>query len=233
MVDAKAAVDLAKGWTTVPPLETVEVTSRNLGAGIPDLPSSGASNPIAHTLSVNTGIEFIEFVEVRASFAHPSFRDLEIELVSPSGQTSRLVSHYDADPLVSVNAGVRFGAANHLGADPNGPWTLRVADKIDNDRSGILESWTIKVYGHVLTPAMPTLDAVTPGEGSLTVSWTAPAARGAQVTSYDLRYIPTSADETDSASWTVVEGVWTANAGGDLEHTLAGLVGDTPSTMCR
>ncbi len=228
VVDAKAAVDLAKGWTTVPPLETVEVTSRNLGAGIPDLPSSGTSNPIAHTLSVNTGIEFIEFVEVRASFAHPSFRDLEIELVSPSGQTSRLVGHYDADPLVSVNTGVRFGAANHLGADPNGPWTLRVADRIDNDRSGVLESWTIKVYGHVLTPAMPTLDAVTPGEGSLTVSWTAPAVdRGTRVTSYDLRYIPTSADETDSASWTVVEGVWTASAGGDLEHTLTGLVGDT------
>ena len=228
VVDAKAAVDLAKGWTTVPPLETVEVTSGNLSTRIPDLPSSGASSATAHTLSVNTGIEFIEYVEVRASFAHPSFRDLEVELVSPSGETSRLLSYHDADAPVSVNSRVRFGAASHLGEDPNGLWTLRVADRIDNDRSGTLESWTIKVYGHMLTPAMPTLDAVTPGEGSLTVSWSAPAVdRGAQVTSYDLRYIPTSADETDNANWTVVEGVWTARPGGDLEHTLTGLVGNT------
>ena len=86
VVDAKAAVDLAKGWTTVPPLESREVASGNLNTGIPDLPSSGAPRAVTRTLSVNTGIEFIEFVEVRASFAHPSFRDLEIELVSPSGR---------------------------------------------------------------------------------------------------------------------------------------------------
>ena len=228
VVEAKAAVELAKGWTTVPPLETVEVASGNLNAGSPDLPPSGATDTVTRTLSVNTGIEFIEFVEVRASFAHPSLRDLEIELVSPSGETSKLLRYYDSDELIPVNSEVRLGAAKHLGENPNGLWTLRIADKIDNDLSGALESWTIKVYGHMLTPAMPTVDAVTPGGGSLTVTWTAPAVdRGMQVTSYDLRYIPTTDDETDDANWTVVEDVWTISSGGNLEHVLTGLVGNT------
>ena len=228
MVDAKGAVDLGKSWTTVPPLETVEAESGNLNTGIPDLPSSGFSRTVTRTLSVNTGIEFIEFVEVRASFAHPSFRDLEIELVSPSGTTSNLLRNYDSDDLIPLNGEFRLGSAKHLGENPNGLWTLRVTDKIDNDRSGSLESWTIKVYGHMLTPTMPTLDAVTPSGGSLNIAWTAPAvSRGTGVASYDLRYIPTTADETDNANWTVVEDVWTASPGGNLEHVLTGLVGNT------
>ncbi len=228
VVDAKAAVDLAKGWTTVPPLESQEVSSGNLNTGIPDLPSSGASRAVTRTLSANTDIEFIEFVEVRASFAHPSFRDLEIELVSPFGKTSKLVSHYDAEDLIPLNGEIRFGAAKHLGENPNGLWTLRITDKIDNDWSGALESWTIKVYGHRLTPAIPTVDSATPGGDSLTVAWKAPAVnRGTGITSYDLRYIPTTADETDDNNWTIVENVWTSSPGGSLEHVIAGLVGNT------
>ena len=46
----------------------------------------------------DTDIGFIEYVEVRAEFKHPSFRDLEIELASPAtGSSVMLVSHYDAD----------------------------------------------------------------------------------------------------------------------------------------
>ena len=228
VVDAKGAVDLAKSWATVPPLESLEAASGNLNAGIPDLPFSGGGRTVTGTLSVNTGIEFVEFVEVRASFAHTSLRDLEIDLVSPSGQTSRLLRPYDSDELIPLNGEVRLGAAKHLGENPNGLWTLRVTDKLGNNRSGVLESWTIKVYGHMLTPDIPTLDAVTPSGGSLTVAWTAPAVnRGAGVTSYDLRYIPTTADETDNANWTIVEDVWTASPGGNLEHVLTGLVGNT------
>ena len=228
MVDAKAAVDLAKGWTTVPPLESQEVSSGSVNAGIPDVPSSGFTRTITRTLSVNTGIEFIEFVEVRASFAHPSFRDLEIELVSSSQKTSKLLSYYDSDDLIPLNGEIRFGAAQHLGENPNGRWTLRVTDKINSDWSGTLESWTIKVYGHMLTPAAPTVDSVMPSGNSLTIAWRSPAVnRGTGITSYDLRYIPTAADETDDDNWTVVENVWTTTPGGYLEHVITGLVGNT------
>ena len=228
VVDAKAAVDLADGWTTVPRLESEGATSGNLNARIPDAPSSSSPRTITRTLTVNTDIGFTEFVEIRAKFGHSSFRDLEVELLSPSGKTSKLLSYYGPDYPIPLNGEIRFGAAKHLGENPNGRWTLRITDKINNDWSGTLGSWTIRVYGHMLTPAAPTVDSVIPGGDSLTIVWSPPAVnRGEGVTSYDLRYIPTTADEADGDNWTVVEDVWTATPGGYLEHMVAGLVSNT------
>ncbi len=79
----------------------------------------------------------------------------------------------------------------------------------------------------VSSPGAPTVDAVTPGTGSLAVSWTTPSDHGGSViTAYDLRYIETSADETVDSNWTVEDDVWTTG-GGTLEYTLTGLTGGT------
>ena len=73
----------------------------------------------------------------------------------------------------------------------------------------------------------PTIGAVTPGGGSLAISWTAPSSDGGSaVTAYDLRHIETAADETDDSNWTVVDDVW-ATGGGNLQYTLTGLTGGT------
>ena len=62
---------------------------------------------------------------------------------------------------------------------------------------GILDSWSITVYGHERTPGPPTVDSVTAVGESLTVAWTAPAqTAGSVVSSYDLRHILSDADET-------------------------------------
>ena len=70
------------------------------------------------------------------------------------------------------------------------------------------------------------MDSAAAGPGSLMVAWTAPeqTARGA-VTSYDLRHVQTAVEETEDSSWTLVEDAWTSATGGDLEYTIAGLVG--------
>ena len=157
-----------------------------------------------------------------------SFRDLEIELVSPSGAVSRLAESFDTRSnelgVVPVRGGFRFGSARHLGEDPNGQWQLRVTDRVQGT-GGTLRSWSLRVYGHQAVPGPPTLDAVTAGAGSLTVTWAAPdgAARGA-VTSYDLRHVQTAVEVEDS-DWTLVEDAWTSDAGGNLVYTIAGLVG--------
>ena len=74
----------------------------------------------------------------------------------------------------------------------------------------------------------PTIVAVEVGGGYLAVSW---AARDefaeARTGSYDLRYIPTAADETADANWTVVENVPTYSADGKLQYTIAGLSAGT------
>ncbi len=235
VVDALAAVDLARGWTAVPPLESYGASSMSSTV----IPNPGSSGPVTVTseVTVNTDIGFTEFVEVRADFFHTSFRDLEIELVSPLGVISRIAVPFNTRPYTETEEGltrtfyveldglIRFGSAKHLGEDPNGRWTLRIADHYAN-RGGILRSWTIKVFGHKSRPGAPTLDTLTPGLGSLTAAWSAPADIGSSpVTSYDLRYILQNADETVETNWTTIEGVWTDAVSGNLEYVVSSLSG--------
>ena len=73
----------------------------------------------------------------------------------------------------------------------------------------------------VTVPGAPASPLVTPGAGSLSIAWSAPADDGgADVTSYDLRYISSDATDKADANWTVEEDVWSSGA---LEYTLDGL----------
>ena len=68
----------------------------------------------------------------------------------------------------------------------------------------------------VITGVIPrTLDTpiirtpIVAGDHSLTVTWRAPIeTRGLTPITYDLRYIPTDADETVEANWTLVDSIW-------------------------
>ena len=172
VVDAKAAVDEAKMWVNLPPLESAEV-----------------EDSTSTTINLSTDIEFIEFVEVRANFRHPSFRDLEITLRSPGGTATKLLSHYETNEPIPLNGEFRFGASQFLGEAPSGNWTIETTDMVSNTHSGTLDSWTLRVYGHGPTPFAPTIDTVTAGEESLTVAWTAPAqTRGGGIIAYDVLY---------------------------------------------
>ena len=218
VVDAKAAVDAAKTWVTLAPLEIAEVmSSATLKRSIPDGSETGTSP----TLTLSTDLEFIEFVEVRAKFSHPSFRDLEIELTSPNPSTTKtmLLSHYESEEAIPLNSTIRFGASQFLGENPSGTWTLTIRDKISGE-SGSLDSWTLKVYGHKPTPQAPTIDTVTQGEESLTVAWRAPSAtRGSAITAYDLRYKDENGDEE------IEQNKGTENPDGTWQYEITGLTG--------
>ncbi len=240
VVDAKAAVDLARGWTNVPPLESASAASRS--ATVIPPPSGSTPRTVTTTLTLNTGIGFTEFVEINADFRHTSFRDMEVELVSPSGAVSKLAvpfntRYYYTDELclspisggvfqcpyfIPLNGEFRFGSARHLGEDPNGVWTLRLTDHLP-ELGGTLRSWSIKVYGHVSRPGAPDITTpITAGAGSLTLAWSAPDETGGPaIIAYDLRHIESAASDKSAANWTVVEDVWTGS--GPLEYTLSGL----------
>ena len=233
VVNAQGAVDLAKRWTNLPVTQQVTEFSEVLNAEIPDAPAIGAPERVTHTLTVDSVIGFTEFVEVTAYFSHGSFRDLEIELESPSGAVSSLAVPFDSygafGLLVPLHGSHQFGSARHLGEDPNGEWKLHVTDHI-NVFDGTFIGFGITVYGHERAPGVATLDSVTvhPGGGMLDVAWTAPDETGdSDISSYDLRYIPIDADETDPANWTILEGVWPADAGGELEYTVTELADGT------
>ena len=232
MVDAKAAVDLARGWVSLPPFKSLAVESDELNMDVPDSPASAESMTIESSLSLNTNIGFVEFVEINVTLNHDSFRDLGIELVSPTGTVSRLVGPFDTlndDPYIAfvpVQGKLRFGSARHLGEDPNGEWKLRIRDHIPS-KSGELTSWSVTFYGHESTPHPPIVDWITTGDESLAVGWLSPRRTGGSpVTAFDLRYSLASGDETVDSLWTVVEDAWTAQLGGKLEYTITGLVGE-------
>ncbi len=216
VVDASAAVDLAFDWETLPPLqETTTESFDNLSLNIP------LNGSMSYPLTVNTGMTFTEFVEVNAHFRHPSFRDMEIELVSPWGETSKLLSHYESEEAITLSGEIRLGSAKHLGEAPGGEWTLRITDRLDNGKSGTLESWAITVYGHSPTPGVPINLAVTPGAEALTATWDEPRVTRGAITSYDLRYTRTGGRES-----ILVENL-RFGSGDRLSHTITGLAGGT------
>ena len=162
MVDAGAAVDLAKRWITAPPLQESSVSSGATGTTIPAPRGSGPTT-VTTSLTLNSDIRFTEFVEVETDFDHTSFRDMDIELESPSGAVSKLTVPYDTRDLIDdegntldirLDGAFRFGSARHLGEDPSGEWKLHLTDTIA-PRGGTLRSWSIKVYGHSGTPTIP------------------------------------------------------------------------------
>ena len=224
-VDAGAAVALANRWTNVAPMRTGEVTSDD---GEVAITTFGTPSTQTVTFS-DSDVDFIEFVEITVDLDHLSFRDLKIELESPSGATSVLVHSaqlrfflfgIDFGPLKYTQEGtIRFGSAKHLGENPDGEWTLRITDELLTDWDGTLKNFRLKVYGHTPAPgSVATPSATTVGD-ALRVTWTAPGASTAPANSYDVRYIPSHADKADP-NWTVVTGVWTA---GDLSYDLTGL----------
>ncbi len=241
VVDAKAAMDLAAGWTSLPPLPPLTEESQASGdvnLAVPDLPSSGTPTSVTAGITMGAQVQSTEFVEIHLNLTAAAFRDLEIELVSPSGTVSVLSPYYLVGPgecrslfgilpgKCNLDGSVRLGSAKHLGEDPAGDWTLRITDHVHGGAAARLNAWNLTVYGHRTSPAAPAIDAVAAGGESLSVAWTAPADTGTSaITAYDLRSILTSADETVDANWTVVQDAWTTGSG-DLAHVVTGLTGN-------
>ena len=232
LVDVGAAVELAREWVSVPELEIGGTSSDKISSVIPDAPLDDSPTTVTSTLNLETNVGFVEFVEVNIEIRHRSFRDLDIELVSPAGAVSRLVVRHDTSTdlftyadFVPLYGSFRFGSARHLGEDPNGVWTLRVTDRI-NAGEGTLESWDISVYGHAPEPDAPEVDLIGSGRGTLAVAWTAPAdTSDFDVIAYDLRHKRAEDNAEYIANWAIFRDVWTASAGGNLEHEITGLAG--------
>ena len=220
VVDAKAAVDLADGWTTLPPMKIAKEGSGEVDLAIPDPVTDGEPTQVTSTITMDAYVEFVEFVEVNVAFTHESYRDLEIELVSPSGAVSILSVPYRSYKPFEWDSSFRFGSARHLGEAATGTWTLRVKDWI-NGNDGTLQSWNLRIFGHGSLPGVPAIESLTSGGTTLAVTWTAPEDAGdSTITAYDLRSIKTDASDKAAANWTVVDDAWTS---GNLEYILTGL----------
>ena len=111
--------------------------------------------------------------------------------------------------ITGLSGGVKYEFQLRAHNDSGqGPWSQAEAE----------EPTTVK-------PAAPAITDVTRGDSTLAVVWTAPAdTGGAPITAYDVRYIETSADETDDSNWTVRDNAWRS---GDLQYVIRSLTNAT------
>ena len=231
VVDAHAAVTLAEDWKLVLPWREFSVESAEEVA-IPDRSSSSGITTVSSSIFLDHHVDFIEYLAIEVTMTHTRYRDLRIELVSPTGATSELVQSAPGGSLFGIlgpvsfsNSTFRFGSARHLGENAAGKWTLRIRDEV-RPYAGRLHAWKLTAYGHGHSPGAPRIKTAAPGNAAVTgtVIWEAPQETGgSDVTSYDMRYIPSNASgKNDPANWTVQEGVWSDGA---LSHALTGLAG--------
>ena len=148
IVDAGKAVEMAGGWVNLPPpAPYMEVRNRNLNLEL------SADNPVINSsISVQSDINFIEYVEIPIIWTHPQVQNLSVKLISPSGTTSNLIMQStaqisDADKIISINRGLwHFGSSRHLGEDASGVWKLRFEDT--RATTGTLVEWGVRIRGY-------------------------------------------------------------------------------------
>ena len=102
----------------------------------------------------------VEHATVTLDINHPDRGELEIDLISPAGTTSRLAETHTSgyrDPATGAlvttprdeNANYpnwTFSTVHNWGEDSRGLWTLRVADR-KKENFGLLNSATLTLYG--------------------------------------------------------------------------------------
>ena len=184
VVDAHAAVELAETWTNVPSMVT---ETRVSAEDAFQIPSPGQS--ISRSVKFGGAIEFVEFAHVNTEFRTSRFRDLRVELISPSGTEVLVVP---AAPSTSgttpLNSFFRFGVAGLLGEPAEGAWTLKITN-MGSTRPGSLENWSIRLFGHGTKTVTPTLTDVVVNGYTLTATWTPQEHAGAgEVIGFDLQY---------------------------------------------
>jgi kexin len=147
VIDADAAVTLAKTWVNVGAQVTLATATATPNVPIPDNNATFITDTITVAAS---GIGRIEFVEINFNTNHTYMGDLEITLTAPSGTVSRLNEVHgcagNACPLSGSTW--RFGSARHLGEAANGNWTLAVRDLGPLD-TGTFQSWQLTFYGRL------------------------------------------------------------------------------------
>lgn len=157
LMDAHRLVSLSKNWTSVPSQIKCIVSHPQTNR---DIPSSGA-------LLVNTSLDdiripcpgkminFLEHVQVRVNLTFTRRGDLEMNLTSPQGTTSRLTHHRPRDnsPAATTLANWTILTLHHWGENPSGVWTLTLKNsQLDYHNTGVLFNWELVLYGTTADP---------------------------------------------------------------------------------
>jgi proprotein convertase subtilisin/kexin type 2 len=153
LVDAAAAVALAKNWTNVGTFQQQYQPTGGVQTANATIPSNGASAATSSIIVASSSVSSIEFISVDVNITHGNWGDLDI-ILKKNGNNfqSNLAKNHtclNESGITSVCAqsSWTFGVARHLGESPVGTWTIEVWDKKNNGFSGTLNSWRLRFHG--------------------------------------------------------------------------------------
>ncbi len=151
LVDARAAVALAENWDFQHTSANITSTSATWtgNIAIPD------NSPAGITINLNIPTDIVvEMAELTITATHDYLADLEVELVSPGGTSSIVLSQGGGlgggHGISVVNTDWTFFSRAFLGESSAGTWQLRVRDLVDLD-TGSISNVELVLHGVPIT----------------------------------------------------------------------------------
>ncbi|MCC5815648.1 MAG: S8 family serine peptidase [Leptospira sp.] len=148
-VNADAAVDMAVAYSNHLPaggLLTETASSGVISVAVPDNSATGITSTLS--MSNNRTIEQVQITISATRSTTEGNQDLALELTSPSGTKSVLLTNRNG---LGANANLndtRFRSNAFYGERSAGVWTLRVIDGWAGAPIYTLTNWTLTVHGH-------------------------------------------------------------------------------------
>lgn len=139
MVDAFAAVNMARTWTNLEPESHVSISKNGLDLPIPDDGSAEVEFDFFEEANKR-----IEHVLVKLDISHTRRQDLECVLISPSGVESRLTESFVGGAEDGID--YTFLTNFNWGEDSVGVWRVRVYDRVAGT-TGTINSIEVTIYG--------------------------------------------------------------------------------------
>lgn len=143
VIDARAAVRLAETWTKTS-TSTNEATVSGSFSQQTRIADVGASE---FKINLGSGVS-VETMTLDFDGWHGRVSDLTIELISPAGTRSVVLSGKNNDAILND---WRLTSNAFLGEDSAGTWTVRITDS-KSGMPGLVNALTLKAYGSAPTP---------------------------------------------------------------------------------
>ena len=142
LVDANAAVNLAKDWENVDSEATIITPKTVVDQFILDDNNAGVTSEIF----VDKGI-WIETIEIKVHITHGDRGDLNVFLKSPNGIESELIRENSQDINSDYHDWV-FTSVVHWGENSFGEWEIKVNDTVPEGASDrTFNNWSLSFYG--------------------------------------------------------------------------------------
>ncbi|KAJ7328626.1 hypothetical protein OS493_023895 [Desmophyllum pertusum] len=169
LMDAHGLVSLAMNWTTVAPQLNCTIPRPHINRVIPSANALKVNiypSDITHSCA-GSKINYLEHVQVRVNLNYTIRGELEMNLTSPHGTTSRLTQYRprDKSPDATYLTNWVILTLLHWGENPAGIWELSLKNaKPEHKNTGMLFDWALIIYGTATDPLIDNAHVAIPTE---------------------------------------------------------------------